>query len=42
MKWLVFFLFATVLSIDPSKISKINKLKSEAKKAYLAGYEDSY
>jgi Ca-activated chloride channel family protein len=37
MKWLALFLFATILSIDPSKISKINKLKSEAKKAYLAG-----
>src|SRR5258708_33203652 len=37
MKWLVLFLFASLLSIDPSKISKVNKLKSEAKKAYLAG-----
>jgi len=37
MKWLVLFLFTSLFSIDPSKISKVNKLKSEAKKAYLAG-----
>ncbi len=37
MKWLAIFLFSVILSIDPSKISKINSLKSEAKKAYLAG-----
>src|SRR5258708_34160507 len=37
MKWFTIFLFSVVLSIDPSKISKINSLKSEAKKAYLAG-----
>jgi len=38
MKLLTLFLLAfSLLSIDPSKISKVNKLKSEAKKAYLAG-----
>jgi len=37
MKLLIPFLFASLLSIDPAKISKVNKLKSEAKKAYLAG-----
>jgi Ca-activated chloride channel family protein len=37
MKWLTLFLLASLLSIDPSKISKVNKLKSEAKQAYLAG-----
>jgi len=35
---LVAFLFvASLLSIDPSRVSKVNKLKSEAKTAYLAG-----
>src|SRR5690348_2210844 len=38
MKLLTLFLLAfSLLSVDPSKISKINTLKSEAKKAYLAG-----
>lgn len=37
MKWITLFIFASLLSIDPSKISKVNKIKSEAKKAYLAG-----
>jgi len=37
MKWLIIFLIASFLSIDPSKISKVNKIKSEAKKAYLSG-----
>ena len=37
MKWLVLFFVASLLSIDPSKVSKVNKLKSEAKNAYLAG-----
>jgi Ca-activated chloride channel family protein len=37
MKWLAFFLFTAMVSIDPSKISMVNRLKSEAKKAYLAG-----
>jgi tetratricopeptide (TPR) repeat protein len=33
----VFFLLVALLTIDPSKISKINSLKSEAKKAYIIG-----
>jgi hypothetical protein len=37
MKLFGILLFASLLSIDPSKVSKINSLKSEAKKAYLAG-----
>src|SRR5579864_6993547 len=37
MKLFAVFLFASLFSIDPSRISKVNKLKSEAKKAYLAG-----
>ncbi len=37
MKLLTLLLFASLLSIDPSKISKVNKIKSDAKKAYLAG-----
>ncbi len=36
MKWLLLFSLS-FLSIDPAKISKINALKAEAKKAYLAG-----
>src|SRR6267154_6502746 len=37
MKWVTLFFVASLLSIDPSKISTVNRLKSEAKKAYLAG-----
>jgi len=37
MKLLTILLLAIILSIDPSKVSKINTLKAEAKKAYLAG-----
>src|SRR5579859_1153090 len=37
MKWLALFLVVSLLSIDPAKISRINKLKSEAKNAYLSG-----
>lgn len=33
----VFFLLLAFLIIDPTKVSKINSLKSEAKKAYMAG-----
>ena len=33
----ILLLLASLLSIDPSKISRVNKLKSEAKKSYLAG-----
>jgi Ca-activated chloride channel family protein len=36
MKFLVFFL-AILLTVDPGKIGQVNTLKSEAKKAYLAG-----
>lgn len=37
MKSLATFLLLLALIIDPTKIGKINSLKSEAKKAYLAG-----
>ena len=37
MKLVAFFFVASLLSIDPSRVSKVNKLKSEAKTAYLAG-----
>src|SRR5688572_27439806 len=37
MKGLVTLLFLIAMLIDPTKIGKINALKSEAKKAYLAG-----
>jgi len=37
MKLVALFLLVSLWSVDPSKISKANKLKSEAKKAYLAG-----
>jgi Ca-activated chloride channel homolog len=37
MKLLSLILVASLLSVDPTKISKVNKLKSEAKSAYLAG-----
>src|SRR5688572_1197973 len=37
MKGLVTLLFLIAMLIDPTKIGKINSLKSEAKKAYLAG-----
>ncbi|MBS1680651.1 MAG: hypothetical protein JST48_02980 [Bacteroidetes bacterium] len=37
MKWLAFIFFALVALTDPTKVSKINSLKSEAKKAFLAG-----
>ncbi len=37
MKVLAIFLLGIILSIDPKKVSKINSLKSEAKKAYLSG-----
>jgi len=37
MKGLFTFIFLLALLIDPTKIAKINALKSEAKKAYLAG-----
>lgn len=37
MKWLVSFTLMLALLTDPTKIGKINTLKAEAKKAYLAG-----
>jgi len=37
MKIVVIFILGIILSIDPKKVSKINSLKSEAKKAFLAG-----
>ena len=37
MKVLLIFILGLILSIDPKKVSKINSLKSEAKKAFLAG-----
>jgi hypothetical protein len=37
MKGLFTFVFLLAMLIDPTKIGKINALKSEAKKAYLAG-----
>jgi len=37
MKGLVTLIFLMAMLIDPTKIGKINTLKSEAKKAYLAG-----
>ncbi len=37
MKLLSLLFFVIVLSIDPTKIGKVNSLKSEAKKAYLTG-----
>jgi hypothetical protein len=37
MKFLVTLIFLLALIIDPTRIGKINSLKSEAKKAYLAG-----
>jgi len=37
MKVLTIFILGIILSIDPNKVSKINSLKSEAKKAYLNG-----
>src|ERR1043166_5378817 len=37
MKVLAIFILGIILSIDPKKVGKINSLKSEAKKAYLAG-----
>src|SRR6185369_12956474 len=37
MKVLAIFILGIILSIDPKKVSKINSLKSEAKKAYLSG-----
>jgi len=37
MKLLITLFFAIILSVDPSKVSKINKIKDEAKKAYFAG-----
>jgi len=37
MKVFLIFVLGLLLSIDPKKVSKINSLKSEAKKAFLAG-----
>jgi hypothetical protein len=37
MKVVAIFILGIILSIDPKKVSKINSLKSEAKKAFLAG-----
>ncbi|MBI1767981.1 MAG: tetratricopeptide repeat protein [Bacteroidetes bacterium] len=37
MKVLAIFILGMILSIDPKKVSKINSLKSEAKKAFLSG-----
>lgn len=37
MKVLGILLLGIILTIDPKKVSKINSLKSEAKKAYLSG-----
>src|SRR5258708_18695686 len=37
MKVFLIFILGLLLSIDPKKVSKINSLKSEAKKAFLAG-----
>ncbi|GHN02901.1 hypothetical protein WSM22_43900 [Cytophagales bacterium WSM2-2] len=37
MKVLGILILGLILSIDPKKVSRINTLKSEAKKAYLAG-----
>jgi len=37
MKVVAIFILGLILSIDPKKVSKINSLKSEAKKAFLAG-----
>lgn len=37
MKVFLIFVLGLILSIDPKKVSKINSLKSEAKKAFLAG-----
>ncbi|MBI3221096.1 MAG: hypothetical protein HYZ44_16410 [Bacteroidetes bacterium] len=37
MKTVYLFLIASILLIDPGKISKINSAKAEAKKAYLSG-----
>jgi hypothetical protein len=33
----VIFIFLSLLLIDPNKISKVNSIKSEAKKAYVSG-----
>src|SRR5258708_40067514 len=37
MRELLIFILGLIRSIDPKKVSKINSLKSEAKKAFLAG-----
>ncbi|HTH55700.1 MAG TPA: hypothetical protein VL728_06610 [Cyclobacteriaceae bacterium] len=37
MKIVAIFILGLILSIDPKKVSKINSLKAEAKKAFLAG-----